>query len=77
MSLSLLLLWSLLSLKTIAVSERQKVTVVLSVLQMGDTVKVTKINVNGQWEGECKGKKGHFPFTNVRLLDQQHPEDES
>ncbi|KAG5284076.1 hypothetical protein AALO_G00022710 [Alosa alosa] len=46
-------------------------------LEVGDTVKVTKINVNGQWEGECKGKRGHFPFTHVRLLDQQHPEDES
>ncbi|KAK0153563.1 Adapter molecule crk [Merluccius polli] len=32
-------------------------------LEVGDTVKVTKINVNGQWEGECKGKRGHFPFT--------------
>lgn len=40
-------------------------------------VKVTKINVNGQWEGECKGKRGHFPFTHVRLLEQAHPDDES
>lgn len=40
-------------------------------------VKVTKINVNGQWEGECKGKRGHFPFTHVRLLEQHHPDDES
>ncbi|CDQ70097.1 unnamed protein product [Oncorhynchus mykiss] len=46
-------------------------------LEVGDMVKVTKINVNGQWEGECKGKHGHFPFTHVRLLDHQHPEDES
>ncbi|KAL6463885.1 hypothetical protein MHYP_G00282760 [Metynnis hypsauchen] len=46
-------------------------------LEVGDMVTVTKINVNGQWEGECKGKKGHFPFTHVRLLDQQQPEDES
>lgn len=46
-------------------------------LEVGDMVKVTKINVNGQWEGECKGKRGHFPFTHVRLLDQQHPDDES
>lgn len=45
--------------------------------QVGDMVKVTKINVNGQWEGECKGKRGHFPFTHVRLLEQQHPDDES
>ncbi|MBN3310125.1 CRK protein, partial [Amia calva] len=45
-------------------------------LEVGDTVKVTKINVNGQWEGECKGKHGHFPFTHVRLLDQQNPEED-
>lgn len=45
--------------------------------QVGDMVKVTKINVNGQWEGECKGKRGHFPFTHVRLLEQAHPDDES
>lgn len=44
--------------------------------QVGDMVKVTKINVNGQWEGECKGKRGHFPFTHVRLLDQHNPDDE-
>lgn len=44
--------------------------------QVGDTVKVTKINVNGQWEGECKGKRGHFPFTHVKLLDQHTAEDE-
>ncbi|XP_033834346.1 adapter molecule crk-like [Periophthalmus magnuspinnatus] len=44
-------------------------------LEVGDMVKVTKINVNGQWEGECKGKHGHFPFTHVRLLDQHLPED--
>ncbi|KAF3848167.1 hypothetical protein F7725_021195 [Dissostichus mawsoni] len=28
---------------------------------VGDMVKVTKINVNGQWEGECKGKRAIFP----------------
>ncbi|CAL8279016.1 unnamed protein product [Arctogadus glacialis] len=46
-------------------------------LEVGDRVEVTKINVNGQWEGECKGKRGHFPFTHVRLLVPQQPEDES
>lgn len=46
-------------------------------LEVGDMVKVTKINVNGQWEGECKGKHGHFPFTHVRLLHQCLPEDDS
>ncbi|KAM9331965.1 adapter molecule crk-like [Pholidichthys leucotaenia] len=46
-------------------------------LEVGDMVRVTKINVNGQWEGECKGKHGHFPFTHVRLLEQHHQDDES
>ncbi|CAF88559.1 unnamed protein product, partial [Tetraodon nigroviridis] len=41
---------------------------------VGDLVKVTKINVNGQWEGECKGRRGHFPFTHVRLMEQPHPD---
>ncbi|XP_041097124.1 adapter molecule crk isoform X2 [Polyodon spathula] len=45
-------------------------------LEVGDMVKVEKINVNGQWEGECKGKRGHFPFTHVRLLDQHNPEED-
>ncbi|XP_023648343.1 adapter molecule crk-like isoform X2 [Paramormyrops kingsleyae] len=45
-------------------------------LEVGDMVTVTKINVNGQWEGECKGKRGHFPFTHVRLLDQHNSEDD-
>ncbi|XP_061574626.1 adapter molecule crk isoform X2 [Cololabis saira] len=45
-------------------------------LEVGDMVKVTKINVNGQWEGECKGKRGHFPFTHVKLLEQHNAEDE-
>ena len=44
--------------------------------QVGDKVTVTKINVNGQWEGECKGKRGHFPFTHVKLLDQLNQEEE-
>ncbi|MEE6469245.1 hypothetical protein FKM82_008552 [Ascaphus truei] len=45
-------------------------------LEVGELVKVTKINVSGQWEGECNGKYGHFPFTHVRLLDQQNPEED-
>ncbi|XP_059932033.1 adapter molecule crk [Gadus macrocephalus] len=45
-------------------------------LEVGDKVTVTKINVNGQWEGECKGKRGHFPFTHVKLLDQLNQEEE-
>uniref|UniRef100_H3C9E7 Adapter molecule crk n=1 Tax=Tetraodon nigroviridis TaxID=99883 RepID=H3C9E7_TETNG len=46
-------------------------------LEVGDLVKVTKINVNGQWEGECKGRRGHFPFTHVRLMEQPHPDGDS
>lgn len=46
-------------------------------LEVGDMVKVTKISVNGQWEGECKGKHGHFPFTHVRLLDLHLPDPHS
>ncbi|XP_041983558.1 adapter molecule Crk [Aricia agestis] len=38
-------------------------------LQEGDIVKVTKMNINGQWEGELNGKVGHFPFTYVEFLD--------
>lgn len=55
----------------------EKPVLFVVVKQVGDMVKVTKINVNGQWEGECKGKRGHFPFTHVRLLEQAHPDDES
>lgn len=39
------------------------------VFQEGDIVTVTKINANGQWEGESNGKTGFFPFTHVKFLD--------
>jgi len=29
-------------------------------LEVGDTVKVTKMHINGQWEGELHGKVGFF-----------------
>ncbi|XP_037076418.1 adapter molecule Crk-like [Pollicipes pollicipes] len=38
-------------------------------LEVGDTIKVIKMNINGQWEGELNGKVGHFPFTHVDLVD--------
>ncbi|CAL8109880.1 unnamed protein product [Orchesella dallaii] len=44
-------------------------------LQVGDIIRVTKINISGQWEGELVmeggkgGRKGHFPFTHVELID--------
>ncbi|XP_055690438.1 adapter molecule Crk [Lutzomyia longipalpis] len=43
-------------------------------LEMGDVIKVTKMNINGQWEGELRGKVGHFPFTHVEFIDTE-PED--
>lgn len=38
-------------------------------LEVGDIVKVTKMSINGQWEGELNGKVGHFPFTHVEFID--------
>ncbi|XP_054745431.1 adapter molecule Crk-like isoform X1 [Anastrepha obliqua] len=42
-------------------------------LEIDDVIKVTKTNINGQWEGELKGKKGHFPFTHVEFIDDCEP----
>lgn len=39
-------------------------------LEVGDVITVTKTNINGQWEGELRGKAGHFPFTHVEFIDQ-------
>uniref|UniRef100_T1JIX5 Adapter molecule Crk n=1 Tax=Strigamia maritima TaxID=126957 RepID=T1JIX5_STRMM len=44
-------------------------------LEVGDVVKVTKMNINGQWEGELNGKVGHFPFTHVEFIDNDNCED--
>lgn len=38
-------------------------------LEVGDIILVTKTNINGQWEGELKGKSGHFPFTHVEFIE--------
>ena len=38
-------------------------------LEIGDIVKVTKMSINGQWEGEKSGKVGTFPFTHVEFID--------
>lgn len=43
-------------------------------LEVGDIIKVTKMNINGQWEGELNGKVGHFPFTHVEFLDNENSE---
>jgi proto-oncogene C-crk len=39
-------------------------------LEVGDMVRVTKMSINGQWEGELRGKVGHFPFTHVEFIDE-------
>lgn len=44
-------------------------------LEVGDIVKVTKMNINGQWEGELNGKVGHFPFTHVEFIDSENQDD--
>ncbi|XP_050730512.1 adapter molecule Crk-like isoform X2 [Eriocheir sinensis] len=41
-------------------------------LEVGDVIKVTKMNINGQWEGELNGKVGHFPFTHVEFIDSEN-----
>ncbi|CAK8672187.1 crk-like protein [Clavelina lepadiformis] len=38
-------------------------------LEVGDIIKVTKMNKNGQWEGTCNSKTGWFPFTHVKVID--------
>ncbi|KAL2099769.1 hypothetical protein ACEWY4_004163 [Coilia grayii] len=44
-------------------------------LEVGDIVKVTRMNISGQWEGEVNGRRGLFPFTHVKLLDAQNPDE--
>lgn len=44
-------------------------------LQVGDIVKVTRMNMSGQWEGEVNGRRGLFPFTHVKIIDPQHPDE--
>ncbi|XP_067143758.1 adapter molecule Crk-like [Centruroides vittatus] len=44
-------------------------------LEVGDIIKVTKTNINGQWEGELWGRVGHFPFTHVEFIDSDNPEE--
>lgn len=38
-------------------------------LREGDKVTVTKMDINGCWEGEIQGRKGHFPFNYVKFLE--------
>ncbi|KAL3841493.1 hypothetical protein ACJMK2_019631 [Sinanodonta woodiana] len=43
-------------------------------LKVGTIITVTKMNVNGQWEGEINGTSGMFPFTHVRFLTSEECE---
>ncbi|XP_078508521.1 adapter molecule crk-like [Lissotriton helveticus] len=45
--------------------------------EVGDLIRVTKMNINGQWEGESNGRTGHFPFTHVKIVDPQNPDENS
>lgn len=36
---------------------------------------VTRMNINGQWEGEVNGRRGLFPFTHVKIIDPQNPDE--
>ena len=38
-------------------------------LEVGDIISVTKMSINGQWEGKLQGKSGLFPFTHVEFID--------
>lgn len=46
-------------------------------LEIGDIITVTKTNINGQWEGELKGRVGHFPFTHVEFIDSDNPDEDA
>ncbi|XP_074920828.1 adapter molecule crk-like [Chelonoidis abingdonii] len=45
--------------------------------EVGDIITVTKMNINGQWEGQLNGRSGHFPFTHVQILEPQSPKEAS
>ena len=36
---------------------------------------MTACNLNGQWEGKVNGKEGFFPFTHVKWIDQDDPDE--
>ncbi|KAG5835195.1 hypothetical protein ANANG_G00269560 [Anguilla anguilla] len=42
---------------------------------VGDMVKVTRMNISGQWEGEVNGRRGLFPFTHVKIIDPLNPDE--
>lgn len=46
-------------------------------LEVGDTVKVTKMHINGQWEGELHGKVGCFFVFFRRCFISRRPSDSS
>lgn len=50
-------------------------SLLLSSPQVGDMVKVLRMNISGQWEGEVNGRRGHFPFTHVKIVDPLNPDE--
>ncbi|MEQ2290781.1 hypothetical protein AMECASPLE_006472 [Ameca splendens] len=54
-----------------------KVKIFISAVQqyVGDIVTVTRMNISGQWEGEVNGRKGLFPFTHVKIINPQNPDE--
>ena len=44
-------------------------------IKIGDIVTVTRRNVTGQWEGIINDRKGHFPFTHVKIIDASELQD--
>nr|XP_006014629.2 PREDICTED: crk-like protein [Latimeria chalumnae] len=44
-------------------------------LEVGDIVQVTRMNINGQWEGEVNGRRGLFPFIYVQIITSQNAEE--
>ncbi|KAJ3606078.1 hypothetical protein NHX12_028121 [Muraenolepis orangiensis] len=44
-------------------------------LEVGDIVKVMRMNISGQWDGEVNGRRGLFPFTHVKIMDPQNPDE--
>eukprot|EP00050_Salpingoeca_kvevrii_P017574 m.66348 g.66348 ORF g.66348 m.66348 type:complete len:601 (-) comp7619_c0_seq1:2868-4670(-) len=38
---------------------------------IGDTILVTRKDSSGRWHGICNGKTGHFPFTEVEVIEEE------
>jgi len=40
-------------------------------LEVGDEVMVTRMNLDGQWYGDCEGRQGYFPFTHIQFIEEE------